>query len=240
MKKKKILQIASCRGAGIFDFHENVDHQMWMRTSFSTLTDLRIGFESLYMLNNTPQHDMLHVEIPTLRYCLGGSYQSAPNSLIKINEHLHPEKNTLNYQQFEKYMDHLISMVPGHVRFVIQTAHNIQLSVHHYDMIKKNLLDKNSSNMVRGGGNTGESEEILAEKLTPCRRFRNRTDCENHVIKYFNKHKHRTIMLKASDIFNGWDSEAVFDSSSEQHVDTFHYNIKATKHLKKWVSDLNL
>lgn len=237
----KMLQIASCRGTEIFHSSENVDQQMWMRTPFSTLTDLRIGFESLYMLNNPPQHDMLHVEIPTLRYCLKESYHADTNlSLIKINEHLHPEKNTLNYQQFEKYMDYLISMVPDHVRFIIQTSHNIQLSVRHYDMIKKSLLDKNSSNMIKGTGNRGEADEILAEKLTPCKRFRNRTDCENHVIKYFNKHKHKTTILKTSEIFNGWDSEAAFQSSNNQHVDTFHYNTEALRHLQKWISDLNL
>ena len=235
---KKILQIASCRGAEIFSSHENVDHQMWMRTPFSTLTDLRIGFESLYMLNNTPQHDMLHVEIPTLRYCLGRSYHADKLSSIKINEHLHPEKSTLNYQQFEKYMDHLISMVPDHVRFIIQTSHNIQLSDRHCNLIKQSIMNKKHKNLM--GGGDGVKEEILAEKLTPCKRFRNRTDCENHVIKYFNKHKHRTIMLKTSEIFNGWDSEAAFKSSNDQHVDTFHYNEEAANHLKKWVSDLNL
>lgn len=237
----KILQIVSCRGSDIFDSSENIDQQMWMRTPFSTLTDLRIGFESLYMLNNPPQHDMLHMEIPTLRYCLKVSYYAdCDDSLIKTNEHLHPEKNTLNYLQFEKYMDNLISMVPDHVRFIIQTSHNIQLSDRHYGMIKKNLLDKNISNMTRGTGNRGEPEEILAEKLTPCKRFRNRMDCENHVIRYFNKHKHRTTMLKTSEIFNGWNSEAVFESSNDQHVDTFHYNEEAIEHLQKWITDLNL
>lgn len=236
----KIQQIASCRGSYIFESSKNVDNQMWMRTPFSTLTDLRIGFESLYMFNNTPQHDMLHVEIPTLRYCLKSSYNATASSMIKLNEQLPPENTTLNYRQFQKYLDHLISMVPDHVRFIIQTSHNIQLSDRHYGIIKKNLLEKNISNMVRGNGNVGEPEAMLAEKLTPCKRFRNRTDCENHVIKYFDKHKHRTIMLKTSEIFNGWDSEAVFESSGDQHVDTFHYLPEAEKHLKGWVSELNL
>ena len=109
-------------------------------------------------------------------------------------------------------------------------------------MVKQSLLNKNASKLLKpdGKGNTGEADEILAEKLTPCKRFRNRTDCENHVIRYFDKHKHRTTMLKTSEIFNGWDSEAAFKSSNDQHVDTFHYSDKATTHLREWVSDLNL
>lgn len=237
---KKILQLASCRAADIFNLCDNVDEQMWMRTAFATLVDIRIGFEALYVLNNTPQHDILHVEIPTLRYCLAQSYRNHNLSMMNVNEDFHPEKKALNYLQFEKYMDHLISMVPDHVRFIIQTSHNIQLSDRHYGIIKKSILEKNISNMVRGVGNTGEPEEMLAEKLTPCKRLRNRTDCENYVIKYFDKHKHRTIMLKTSEIFNGWDSEAVFESSNDQHVDTFHYSAKAVRHLKEWVSDLDL
>jgi hypothetical protein len=235
---KKILQLASCRGTHIFDLCDNVDIQMWMDTPFSTLTYLRIGFESLYMLNNPPQHDMLHVEIPTLTYCLKNTYQANLSSMLLTDEYISPEDSRLNYQQFEKYMDYLISMVPDHVRLVIQTSHNIQLSDRHCNLIKQSIMNKEHKNLMRGGA--GVKEEILAEKLTPCKRFRNRTDCENHVIKYFNKHKHRTIMLKTSEIFNGWDSEAVFNSSDDQHVDTFHYNEEAVKHFKQWVSDLNL
>ena len=239
---KKILQLASCRAADIFNLCDNVDEQMWMRTAFATLADIRIGFEALYMLNNTPQHDMLHVEIPTLRYCLAQSYGKDNLSMMNINEDFHPEKKTLNYKQFERYMDNLIMMVPDHVKFIIQTSHNIQLSDRHHKMIKQSILNKNASKLLKPNsfGNTGEKEEILAEKLTPCKRFRNRTECANYVINYFNKHKHRTIMLKTSKIFDGWDSEAAFKSSNDQHVDTFHYTKKARRHLREWVSDLDL
>ena len=181
---------------------------------------------------------MLHVEISTLTYCLRSTYHANPSSMLLTDKYISPEDSTLNYPQFEKYMDNLISMVPDHVRFVIQTSHNIQLSDRHCNLIKQSIMNKEHKNLMRGGA--GVKEEILAEKLTPCKRFRNRTDCENYAIKYFNKHKHKTTILKTSEIFNGWDSESVFESSNDQHIDTFHYNTEAINHLQKWISDLNL
>ena len=230
-RKYNILGMSSCRldYVGFRGSNPNVGYKRWASLPYATLLEVENQIKQLYWTKDpVPEHDFLHLEICTLKYA--NPHIDPNNKLRSTGRDLY-----LNYQQFEMYMDNILSIIPINIKLIVHTCHNITLSDKAYDLIKNALIEKQYTKMLGGGGNTGEHPEIACESLTLDKKFKRREICEQYVCSYFSgTRSERTTVIKTSDVFKDWDSDRVFlHSKDKSKIDTFHYTEQAKHHIRE-------
>lgn len=217
---KKIFQMATCRTRPILDRivklarKDNIDLN-WsvkdcMDKSYPFLIETETAIENLFSENNI-EPDLMLIEISTIK---------------------HDKHTKLTKDQFINWVNRMINIIPNRTQIIWVSAHNIQLSQAHYDIVSTGTGIRSVD---------GSSSIFSAD-----RRFKQRVDCENWLEQAVNDHDN-CIFIKTSDCFKKYNSEFVFQcventphmpaDKAANTVDTYHYHRSAEPVLLEFVYD---